>query len=352
VKTTPLTEVHRRLGAKMVPFAGFLMPLHYGSITAEHLAVREGAGVFDVSHMGEFWIEGPEALAFLEYATTNRAGRLKPGRAQYTMLPNDRGGVVDDAYLYRPEVGRYLLVVNAANIEKDWRHLTTLAQGFDVRLEDKSDATALLALQGPKAAAILGALSGLDLSGYKKNAVFPAEVAGKKALVARTGYTGEDGFEVFLSPEDAEAVFLALVEAGAKPAGLGARDTLRLEMGYPLYGHELTDETNPRCTPFAWAVKEKAPPFYGQEAMFKADCSRRLVGLVLEKGIPREGYPVLNDGTQVGRVTSGTRSPVLKKGIALAWVGAGLTEPGTALAVEIRGRAYPAVVSPLPFIRR
>jgi len=334
----------------MVPFAGYAMPLHYGSIQAEHRATREQATVFDVSHMGEFWISGPGAQDFLESVTTNRVARLKPGRAHYTLLPNAQGGVVDDAYLYHVEPGRYLLVVNAANREKDFAHLLRLAEGREAVLEDRSDETALLAVQGPKAADLLAGLVGEDLSGYRKNAVFPARVAGRQALLARTGYTGEDGFEVFLAPEDAEAVFEALLEAGVRPAGLGARDTLRLEMGYPLYGHELTDATNPLCTPYAWVVKDK--PFLGAEAMRKAPCEERLVGLLLESGIPREGYPVYAGEEAVGRVSSGGLSPLLQKGIALAWVKAPYAEEGTDLSVEIRGRRHPARVHPLPLIRR
>ncbi len=336
----------------MVEFAGFAMPLHYGSIKAEHLAVRQGVGVFDVSHMGEFWVVGDEALPFLEYATTNRAGRLKQGRAQYTMLPNVEGGVVDDAYLYLPDPGRYLMVVNAANVAKDYRHLTALLPGYDAQVYDASEETALLAVQGPKTVELLSGLTDADLERPKKNAVFRAEVAGRPAILARTGYTGEDGFEVFLTPEDAPGVFQALVEAGATPAGLGARDTLRLEMGYPLYGHELTDATNPLCTPYAWVIKPKEPPFLGQERMQAAPCRERLVGLWMESGIPREGYPVEKDGRPVGRVTSGGISPVLGRGIALAWVEAGLAEEGTGLEVVIRGRRHPARVHALPFIRR
>lgn len=334
----------------MVDFAGWAMPLDYGSIKAEHLAVRQGAGLFDVSHMGEFWIEGPEALAFLEYVTTNKAARLKPGRAQYTMFPNATGGVVDDAYLYRPDDARYLLVVNAANVAKDWDHLQALSRDFDVRLADRSDETALLALQGPEAEERLRDLCDVDLGAYKKNSVFFARVAGKEAMLARTGYTGEDGFEIFLKPEDAPHVFTALREAGARPAGLGARDTLRLEMGFPLYGHELDDATNPLCTPYAWVVKDK--PFFGRDAIFGQACETRLVGLVLERGIPREGYPVVSEGEEVGRVTSGTLSPVLGKGIALAWVKSEVLEGEADLAVMVRGREHQARVHPLPFIRR
>ena len=368
MKKTPLYEVHQRLGAKLVEFAGYALPLYYTSIKEEHLAVRKGAGVFDVSHMGEFWIrEAPsspgEALAFLQYATTNDVARLKVGRAQYSMLPNEQGGVVDDIYLYRTGPSEYLMVVNAANREKDWAHLSRLKGGFQVELEDASERTALLALQGPKAAEILQGLVDEDLASVtpkgrtsstpkgrtsrKKNDVFPAQVAGKRAWLARTGYTGEDGFEIFLEAEDAEAVFQALLDRKAVPAGLGARDSLRLEAGFPLYGHELTDETNPLCTPYAWVVKREKD-FFGKEALLSRTCDQVLVGLVLEEGVPREGYPVLQgEGRTVGRVTSGGFSPVLGKGIALAYVEAQAEPP---LFVEIRGQKKPASLVKPPFV--
>lgn len=347
MKTTPLTSTHQGLGAKMAPFAGYLMPIQYSSITAEHLAVREGAGVFDVSHMGEFWVRGAQALDFLQYATLNDAAKLKVGRAQYSMLPNEQGGVVDDIYVYRTGDQEYLVVVNASNIEKDWNHLQSLVEAFEADLEDASEHTGLLAVQGPKAAQVLQTLCDVDLSSKKKNDTFTATVAGKPARLARTGYTGEDGFEVFTEAGDIKAVWDALLGAGAIPCGLGARDTLRLEAGFPLYGHELTDETNPRCTPFSWVVKEYKE-FYGKAAMLGGECGQVLVGLLLEQGIPREGYPVLAGGEAVGRVTSGTISPLLKKGIALAYVRSG-AEAGS-LEVEIRGKTYPAQVVSPPFV--
>ncbi|HEU4742687.1 MAG TPA: glycine cleavage system aminomethyltransferase GcvT [Meiothermus sp.] len=347
MKTTPLTSTHQGLGAKMAPFAGYLMPIQYSSITAEHLAVREGAGVFDVSHMGEFWVRGEKALDFLQYATLNDASKLKVGRAQYSMLPNEQGGVVDDIYVYRTGDQEYLVVVNASNIEKDWNHLQSLLGGFEADLEDASEHTGLLAVQGPKAAEVLQKLCDVDLSSKKKNDTFTATVAGKPARLARTGYTGEDGFEVFTEAGDVKAVWDALLEAGVVPCGLGARDTLRLEAGFPLYGHELTDETNPRCTPFGWVVKEHKE-FYGKAALLAGGCDQVLVGLLLEQGIPREGYLVLFGGEAVGRVTSGTISPLLKKGIALAYVRSG-AESGR-LEVEIRGKTYPAQVVSPPFV--
>ncbi|WP_337844577.1 glycine cleavage system aminomethyltransferase GcvT [Thermus sp.] len=346
MKETPLYQVHLRHGGRMVEFAGYALPLQYTSIREEHLAVRRGVGVFDVSHMGEFFIRGAEALPFLQWATVNDVGRLKVGRAQYSMLPNAKGGVVDDIYLYRLGEEEYLMVVNAANIAKDWAHLKGQAQGFRVELEDRSEATALLALQGSKAAGLLQTLTEADLAAKKKNDVFRAKVAGKEALLARTGYTGEDGFEIFLAPEDAEAVFEALLEGGATPCGLGARDTLRLEAGFPLYGHELTENTNPLCTPWAWVVK-RGKDFLGKEVMLASPCKERLIGLVLEAGIPREGYPVFAGEERVGRVTSGGFSPLLEKGIALAYVAEGVEGP---FSVEVRGRKIPASLSPLPFV--
>ncbi|MER3481575.1 MAG: glycine cleavage system protein T [Meiothermus sp.] len=347
MKTTPLTVAHRALGAKMAPFAGYDMPIQYTSITAEHLAVREAAGVFDVSHMGEFWVRGAQALDFLQYATLNDAAKLKVGRAQYSMLPNGRGGVVDDIYVYHTGEGEYLVVVNAANIEKDWNHLQSLAKGFRADLEDASESTGLLAVQGPKAAQVLQTLCDVDLSSKRKNDTFTATIAGKPARLARTGYTGEDGFEVFTEAGDLKAVWDALLQAGVTPCGLGARDTLRLEAGFPLYGHELTDETNPRCTPFGWVVKEYKE-FFGKAALLAGGCEEVLVGLLLEEGIPREGYLVRSGGEGVGRVTSGTISPLLKKGIALAYVRSGAVSGR--LEVEIRGKTYPAQVVNPPFV--
>ena len=350
MKTTPLHTQHLASGAKMVPFAGFDMPIQYTSITSEHLAVRGLVGMFDVSHMGEFWIRGRGALDFLQYATLNDVSKLKVGRAQYSMLPNLLGGLIDDIYVYRTGETEYLMVVNASNIEKDWAHLNGLTRGFDVRLENASDFFALLAVQGPRAAATLQKLSDTDLLGPKKNDTFMAKIAGKWARLARTGYTGEDGYEVFLAPDEVEAVWKSLLDVGVTPCGLGARDTLRLEAGFPLYGHELTDETGPLCTPLAWVVKAYKS-FYGKDAVMGRPCGQKLVGVVLEMGIPREGYPILKDGVNVGYITSGTHSPVLKKGIGMLYVNAELAEVGTALEVEIRGKAAPAAVVETPFVK-
>ena len=342
---TPLYDEHIALGGKMVEFAGWQLPVMYSSITKEHLAVRQGAGLFDVSHMGEFFVRGPQALEFLRWATLNDPAKLKVGRAQYSMLPNDRSGVVDDIYVYRVGEGEYLVVVNAANVEKDWNHLNELAKDFDVELENASADWALLALQGPRAEEVLQPLCDVELAGKRKTSTFTANVAGAPVRLARTGYTGEDGFEIFVAPDQAAAVWRALIDAGVVPAGLGARDTLRLEAGFPLYGHELTDETNPRCTPLSWVIKDK--DYYGREAMEQGDCRQRLAGLLLERGIPRSGYKVLDGGEVVGEVTSGTQSPLLKKGIALGWVN---SDAGEELAVEVRGKPYPARIVPTPFV--
>jgi aminomethyltransferase len=335
----------------MVSFAGYEMPIQYTSITLEHLAVRSQAGRCDVSQMGEFWIRGAGALEFLQYATLNDVSKLKEGRAQYSMLPNARGGVVDDIYLYRTGAQEYLMVLNAANIEKDWLHLQRLAEGFAVELENASDLFALIAVQGPNAVAVMQKLTDTDLASRKKNDTFMGKLAGKWVRFARTGYTGEDGYELFIAPEDAQVVWEALLAAGITPCGLGARDTLRLEAGFPLYGHELTDETNPLCTPYSWVVKAQKE-FFGKEVMLQVRCERRLVGLLVEGGIPREGYRLLRDGREVGYLTSGTHSPVLRKGIGMGYVEADWSEPGTRLEAEVRGKLLAATVVEAPFVKR
>ncbi|HEX2863877.1 MAG TPA: glycine cleavage system aminomethyltransferase GcvT [Deinococcales bacterium] len=351
LRRTPLFHEHERLGARLVPFAGFEMPVQYAGVIAEHQAVRQSAGVFDVSHMGEFEIRGPQALDFLNWALTNDASKLKVGRAQYTMLPNKRGGLVDDTYLYRPSGDHYLLVVNASNVRKDWDHLQVLSKDFDVQLTDRSDDTALLAVQGPQAEALLATLTADPLNAMRKNDVRQAQVSGRPALLARTGYTGEDGFEVFCAPADAEPIWQAVLAAGATPAGLGARDTLRLEAGYPLYGHELNDDQNPLETPFGFAIK-LGKPFFGREAMQARPLEHRLAGLVLEgRGVPREGYPVLDGEETVTSTTSGTLNPTDRRGIALAYLPLRLAEPGTTLALAIREARVPARVT-LPSFRR
>lgn len=350
MKRTPLFETHEELGARMVEFAGYAMPLHYPTgINQEHLIVRQAAGLFDVSHMGEIRVIGPDASRFLSYATLNDPERLKVGRGQYSMLPNAEGGLIDDLFVYRDADQDYLVVANASNADKVFAQLQRLVAGYDCHVMNESDSVALLALQGPGAPILLGQLLDVDLGQVKRNATLDVTLSGIPVRLSRTGYTGEDGFEIFLRPTDAVAVWTMLTQAGALPCGLGARDTLRLEAGFPLYGHELTETTNPLCTPFAWVVKDKE--FYGREAMWAPECRRVLVGLRLEgRGIPRQGYKVLGaDGAVVGEVTSGALSPLTRSGIGFAWVDRALADEGTDLAVEIRGQAVAARVAKPPF---
>lgn len=336
----------------MVEFAGFEMPLHYqGGINHEHLAVRGGAGLFDVSHMGEVRVIGPEATGFMQYATLNDPGRLKVGRGQYNMLPNDRGGLIDDLYVYREADDEYLVVANASNTGPVFEHLKTLANGRDVQVSDESDNWSLIALQGPNSALMLGRLLSDDLTDLKRNATFASRLSGMPIKVSRTGYTGEDGFEIFCRPVDAAAVWDVLVAAGATPCGLGARDTLRLEAGFPLYGHELDESTNPLCTDFAWVVKDKE--FHGREAMWEPSCRRRLVGVrMTERGIPRQGYKVVDeDGDMIGEVSSGTLSPLTRDCIGFAWLEADHAKEGEKVFVEVRGRPIPGQVVKPPFYK-
>ena len=348
---TPLHAKHLELQARMVPFGGWDMPVQYSGVIQEHLAVRLQAGMFDVSHMGEFMISGVQALAFLQYATVNDVSKLKPGRAHYNMLPNINGGLVDDIYVYCLSPDRFLMVVNASNIEKDFKHLSSLTKQFDVIFENQSDDWALIAVQGPNTQTLLEPHCTETLSSRKKNSVFDTTLFGYPVRMARTGYTGEDGFEVFCANVDAPDLWDKLLALKFEPCGLGARDTLRLEAGYPLYGHEWSEITNPLETPLKWAVKEYKE-FVGREAMVSAPKTKSLVGIqVSGRGIPREGYPVKLEGRIVGNVTSGTMSPSLKVGIALAYVEVGL-ETGTNVMLEIRGSDIPAQIVETVFIPR
>lgn len=350
MRRTPLFDRHVDLGARLVDFASWEMPLQYPSgINAEHVAVRQDAGVFDVSHMGELRVVGPGAADLLRFAALNDVARLRIGRGQYSMLPNDRGGLIDDLYVYRDGEDDFLVVANAGNVAAALAQLRALADDYEAEAVDESERWGLIAVQGPGAAVRLERLTGVELAAVRKNATIDVRIGGCPVRLARTGYTGEDGFEAFIPWDDTPAVWDLVVGAGALPCGLGARDTLRLEAGFPLYGHELTADTNPLCTPFAWAVKDK--PFFGREAMWDAPCPRRLVGLkVTGRGIPRQGYEVRDEsGTIVGEITSGTLSPLTREAIALAWVDAALAGDGTALAVVIRGQAVPATVTTPPF---
>ncbi|GAA5534935.1 aminomethyltransferase [Deinococcus aluminii] len=332
----------------MVPFGGWDMPVQYAGVKAEHDAVRTRAGVFDVSHMGEFRVQGPDAEAFLQRVTTNDVMKLKPGRAQYNWLPNEAGGLVDDIYVYRVNDAEFLLVVNASNIGKDWAHLQQHREGFDVQLSDESDRWGLLAVQGPEAEALLQPHTDVDLGAKKKNAYFPARLLGFDVWLARTGYTGEDGFEVFVQADEAEALWDRLLALGLTPAGLGARDTLRLEAGFPLYGHEFADDLHPLASTYTWVVKDKE--HVGRAGM-QAAPPVKLIGLALERVPVREGYPVLLNGERVGQVTSGTSSPTLGHPIAMALVQSDAAQ-ADAYEVEVRGKAHPARRVELPFYKR
>ena len=355
---TPLYATHRALGARMVAFGGWEMPVSYRGILAEHHSVRAAAGLFDVSHMGEIELTGPRAAAACQALTTNDVRRLDDGRVQYTLLCREDGGVVDDVTLYRHGPERFLFCVNASNRAKDLAWIEAHAGGATV--VDRSAETALLALQGPRAAAILARLTALDLStlGFFRFATGP--VAGMPAVVSRTGYTGEDGFELYVASGDAVAVWDAIMAAGAgdgvAPIGLGARDTLRLEAALPLYGNDLDDATTPLAAGLARFVALDGDDFVGRDALRAeraAGSPRRLVGLELRAaGIARHGYPILADGRRAGEVTSGTHAPTLGRAIALGYVEAAHAAPGTALAVEVRGKAVPVAVVPTPFYRR
>ena len=349
VKKTPLHDVHEELGARMVDFAGWAMPMQYRKgINEEHLAVRTGTGIFDVSHMGQVSVGGPQAVEFLRYCALNDAGRLRPMRAHYSMLANDSGGLVDDIYVYRLADDQFMLATNAANREAAVQHLKKLAANFDVTLSDDSDDWALLALQGPGAAVMLERAARADLTGVRKNGLMWLDVYGQRVLAARTGYTGEDGFELFCEPAGVQEVWRGLLSAGAEPCGLGARDTLRLEAGFPLFGNELTETSNPLCTPFGWVVKDK--DFYGRERLWNPECPRRLVGFrLLQRGVARKGYRLFQGEQQIGEVTSGTISPVTREGIAMGWVDRQLATSGQSLSVEIRGQPVPATIVDLPF---
>lgn len=353
LRRTPLYEEHKRLGARLVEFAGWEMPVQYGGIKAEHEAVRTRAGLFDVSHMGEISFRGPDAMRALQRLVTRDVSRLEVGRAGYCAVCLESGGTVDDVIVYRRESG-FLVVVNAANREKDLAHFRENTRGMDVEITDETDRWALIALQGPEAESILQNFVERDLSTLRRYRFWETEVGGRGAILARTGYTGEDGFEIFIPPGDAPSLWRLLLEAGATPAGLGARDTLRLEAGMCLYGNELDEKTTPLEAGISFAVDlDKKEEFIGQDALrreMEEGLRKKLVGFELEgRGIARHGYPVVSGGEEVGVVTSGTMSPTLNRAIGLAYVPPDL-EVG--FEVLIRGRPVRARIVPLPFYRR
>jgi len=358
---TPLADRHAALGARIVEFGGWLMPLQYTGIIEEHRAVRSRAGLFDLSHMGELFVEGPEAAAALAYALTTDPASLKVGRAHYSMICFPEGGVLDDLIVYRLGDERFMIVANASNAGAVSDALAARLAGFRVVLDDRSLATALVAIQGPRSAGTMAHLTDVSLDGLRYYAIAEGRVAGIPALLARTGYTGEDGFEVFCDVADAAAVWDALIETGTAdgliPVGLGARDTLRLEAGMPLYGNELGRDTTPFDAGLGRVVHlSKEGDFVGRAALEKARAEgprKKLVGLVVRgRGIARHGYEVFAGDRRVGTVTSGTQSPTLGQPIAMAYVTLSEAEPGTIIDVDIRDHRVPAEVVPLPFYKR
>jgi aminomethyltransferase len=362
LKRTPLFAIHRELGARLVEFGGWEMPVQYGGILEEHRAVRERAGLFDVSHMGEFRVEGPGALDLLQGWVPNDVSKLAIDQALYTQSCRADGGTLDDLLVYRLGEDRYMVVVNASTTEKDWGWLGEYAAGrAGFTLANVSDETGLLALQGPLAQAILQPLTATPLGGIAYYHCTRGDVAGIPVIISRTGYTGEAGFELFCAAADTPRLWRALLEAGAPhgllPAGLGARDTLRLEAGYCLYGHELTEEITPLEAGLGWTVKlDKGVDFSGRAALAREKAEglrRKLVGIELrERGVPRAGCAILRDGRRIGELTSGTHSPTLNKPIGLGYVTPEHATAGTEVAVEIRGKPVHAAIVTLPFYRR
>jgi aminomethyltransferase len=357
LKRTPLYEAHVGLQGKLVPFAGFEMPVQYpAGIMAEHAAVRETAGLFDVSHMGEFIVRGPQALDLIQRVTVNDAARIEVGQAQYSAMCLESGGVVDDLIIYR-FADRFMLVVNGANVAKDLAWILGHAEDLDVDLENASDDIALLALQGPAAREILRPLVDLDVDEVRYYRFAEGTVAGATAVISATGYTGEDGFELYLGAPNAmevwDAVMRAGRDAGLLPAGLGARDSLRLEVGYALYGNDLDEEHTPLESGLGWITKLDKGDFVGRDALVQQNeegVRRRLVGLRLTgRGFPRPRYPVLKDSEVVGVLTSGTVSPSLGYGVAMGYVPTELSKAGTEVHIDVRGRAVDAVVERPPF---
>ena len=358
-KHTPLRDEHVGLGAKLVPFAGYEMPIQYPSgIMAEHRAVRTACGMFDVSHMGELIVRGPQALDLVQRVTINDASRLEVGQAQYSAMCREDGGIIDDLLVYRFH-DRWMLVVNAANREGDFEWILAHAEDLDVRVEDRSDAFALIALQGPRARDVVGRVADTPVDGIGYYRFSEDRIAGADSVISATGYTGEDGFELYLDCDAAPATWRALLEAGSPhglvPCGLGARDSLRLEMCYALYGNDLDEDHTPLESGLGWVTRLEKGDFVGRDALVRQKeegVERRLVALILEeRGFPRPGYAVLDGGRVVGRITSGMSSPSLGKGIAMAYVPTGSASPGTSLVVEIREKHVPATVVRPPFYK-
>ncbi len=360
MKRTPLYPLHIAADARMVPFAGYEMPIEYDGITLEHMAVRNSAGLFDVSHMGEFWVKGPNAMRFLQRITSNDVSQLAPGKIQYSCLPNGRGGIIDDLLVYQYEDEKYMLVVNASNIQKDWDWcLQHKVEG--VELENASDQISLLAVQGPKAEEILKVLTPIDLSSMHPYSFVTGEMAGiAEVIISKTGYTGAGGFELYVDNRDAVKLWQKIMKAGESygliPAGLGARDTLRLEMGFCLYGNDIDETTSPIEAGLGWITKLTDEKAFADKELLQDQkvngTERILKGFKMgQKAIPRQGYTLLNaQGEEIGVVTSGTMSPVLKEGIGMGYVQKRYASVGTPIFVVIRNRNVPAQITKTPFI--
>ena len=360
MKNTALTETHISLGAKMVPFAGYNMPVQYEGVNIEHETVRNGVGVFDVSHMGEFLLNGPKALDLIQKVTTNDASVLTPGKAQYSCLPNGKGGIVDDLIVYKIKEEQYLLVVNASNIEKDWNWISS-HNDMGVEMKNVSDDYSLLAIQGPKASEAMQSLTSVDLNGIPYYNFVVGDFAGvEHTIISATGYTGAGGFEIYVKNESIQQVWDKVFEAGAsygiKPVGLAARDTLRLEMGYCLYGNDINDTTSPIEAGLGWITKF-TKDFIDADFLKKQKeegVSRKLIAFeMIDRGIPRHDYPIVDtDGNEIGIVTSGTMSPSMKLGIGLGYVKTEFTKLETEIFISIREKGIKAKVVKLPFYKK
>jgi aminomethyltransferase len=360
MQKTVLNDIHRDLGAKMVPFAGFDMPVEYSGINTEHMAVRQAAGIFDVSHMGEFWVKGSNAQKLIQFVTSNDVAALPVGKAQYSCLPNKEGGIVDDLIVYHYEDEKYMLVVNSSNIEKDWNWIKE-NNTFGAEMEDASAYISLIAVQGPKAREILQKLTEVDLSSVPYYSFTNGKVANaENVIISNTGYTGSGGFELYIYNDDAPELWNAIMEAGSEygmlPAGLGARDTLRLEAGLALYGNDLNDSTSPVEAGLGWITKLVDGNNFISRDLFEKQktegVEKRLKGFVLqERGIPRKGYEIVDaEGNSVGVVTSGTMSPMLKQGIGMGYLKKGYWKPETEIFIRIRNKTLKAQVVNPPFV--
>jgi aminomethyltransferase len=359
-KKTSLFDIHMKTGARMVPFAGYMMPLQYSSIIEEHNAVRKNAGIFDVSHMGEFMIEGDDAASLIQHVTSNDISQLANGQCQYSCLPNNIGGIVDDLLVYKFNDRKYMLVVNASNTEKDWNWIMD-NNHQNAAMENISENITLLAVQGPKAVNLLQKITSVDLAGMKYYTFIRGNLGNitDGAIISATGYTGSGGFEIYVYNQFAEAAWNLIMDAGnefgIKPVGLAARDTLRLEMGYCLYGNDIDDTTSPIEAGLGWITKFTKKFIHSEELLLqkKNGTSRRLVGFEMaEKGIPRHGYRILDqNGEEVGLVTSGTMSPSLGIGVGMGYLSSGLEKPGTEIYIEIREKKLKATVVKLPFYK-